>query len=388
MNGTNGVNGHGANDPIVNNYLINGHSTNGVHINGTDDSDRNLRYGMSPPRGLATPDELWDFLLAKKDARCRVPESRYNIDSYYSDTKKPGTVSTEYGYFLDESVEIGALGMSFFTMARSEVERADPQQRLMLEVAREAFEDAGVTQWRGKKIGTYIGNFGEDWLEMLGRETQPWGIHRISGAGDFVVANRLSYEYDLRGPSRGDCESALVGGVNLILAPGMSMAMQEQGVLSSDGSCKTFSSDSNGYARGEAVTAIFIKPLAHAIRDGNPIQAVVRSTSHNVDGKTPTLSQPSTDVQEALMRRAYEFGGITDFSKTAMVECHGTGTPAGDPIETRAVARVFGDKGVYVGSIKPNLGHTEAASGLVSLLKMVKALQYRTIPPNIKFTVR
>lgn len=220
MNGTNGVNGHGANDPIVNNYLINGHSTNSVHINGTDGAEENGPSGVSTtevhyngqipiaicgmacrlPGGLATPDELWDFLLAKKDARCRVPESRYNIDSYYSDTKKPGTVSTEYGYFLDESVEIGALDMSFFTMARSEVERADPQQRLMLEVAREAFEDAGVTQWRGKKIGTYIGNFGEDWLEMLGRETQPWGIHRISGAGDFVVANRLSYEYDLRGP--------------------------------------------------------------------------------------------------------------------------------------------------------------------------------------------
>jgi acyl transferase domain-containing protein len=186
--------------------------------------------------------------------------------------------------------------------------------------------------------------------------------------------------------SRGDCVSALVGGVNLILAPGMSMAMQEQGVLSSDGSCKTFSADANGYARGEAVTAVFIKPLADAIRDGNPIRAVVRATSHNADGKTPTLSQPSTDAQEALMRRAYELGGITDYAETAMVECHGTGTPTGDPIETRAVARVFGEKGVYIGSVKPNLGHTEAASGLVSLLKMVKALEHRTIPPNIKFT--
>jgi acyl transferase domain-containing protein/SAM-dependent methyltransferase len=186
--------------------------------------------------------------------------------------------------------------------------------------------------------------------------------------------------------SRGDCESALVGGVNLILAPAMSQAMQEQGVLSTDGSCKTFSADANGYARGEAVTAIFIKPLADALRDGNPVQAIVRATSHNVDGKTPTLSQPSTYVQEALMRRAYAFAGIDDFSETAMVECHGTGTATGDPIEAKAVARVFGEKGVYIGSIKPNLGHTEAASGLVSLLKMVKALQNRIIPPNIKFT--
>ncbi|KAJ9386802.1 hypothetical protein DTO063F5_3460 [Paecilomyces variotii] len=418
---TNGfTNGHSSDG--VANVPVNGVSTNGVSANinsrnGVSGTETHTN-GQIPiaicgmacrlPGGLTTPEELWDFLIAKKDGRCRVPESRYNIDSYYSNTKKPGTVSTEYGYFLDENVDLGALDMSFFTMTRTEVERADPQQRLMLEVAREAFEDAGVTNWRGKTIGTYIGNFGEDWLEMLGKESQPWGIHRISGSGDFVVANRISYEFDLQGPSmtirtacssalvalneacaainRGDCGSALVGGVNLILAPGMSMAMQEQGVLSSDGSCKTFSADANGYARGEAVTAVYIKPLADAIRDGNPIRAVVRSTSHNVDGKTPTLSQPSTQAQEALIRRAYELGGISDFGETAMVECHGTGTPTGDPIEANAVARVFGEKGVYIGSVKPNLGHTEAASGLVSLLKMVKALEHRTIPPNIKFT--
>ncbi|KAJ9252219.1 hypothetical protein DTO207G8_4834 [Paecilomyces variotii] len=418
---TNGfTNGHSSDG--VADVPVNGVSTNGVsaNINGRNGvlGTETHTKGQIPiaicgmacrlPGGLTTPEELWDFLIAKKDGRCRVPESRYNVDSYYSNTKKPGTVSTEYGYFLDENVDLGALDMSFFTMTRTEVERADPQQRLMLEVAREAFEDAGVTNWRGKTIGTYIGNFGEDWLEMLGKESQPWGIHRISGSGDFVVANRISYEFDLQGPSmtirtacssalvalneacaainRGDCGSALVGGVNLILAPGMSMAMQEQGVLSSDGSCKTFSADANGYARGEAVTAVYVKPLADAIRDGNPIRAVVRSTSHNVDGKTPTLSQPSTQAQEALIRRAYELGGITDFGETAMVECHGTGTPTGDPIEANAVARVFGDKGVYIGSVKPNLGHTEAASGLVSLLKMVKALEHRTIPPNIKFT--
>ncbi|KAH1426141.1 hypothetical protein KXW31_006867 [Aspergillus fumigatus] len=417
MDESTGTNGHGV---TMGSNTTNGATPNGVYANGTNGTLAHgvLRGAQVPiaicgmacrlPGGLTTPDELWDFLLAKKDARCRVPQSRYDIDSYYSDTKKPGTVSTEYGYFLDESVDVGALDTSFFSMTRTEVERADPQQRLMLEVAREAIEDAGVTHWRGKTIGTYIGNFGEDWLEMFGKETQPWGIHRISGSGDFVVANRLSYEFDLQGPSmtirtacssalvalneacaaisRGDCGSALVGGVNLILAPGMSMAMQEQGVLSSDGSCKTFSADANGYARGEAVTAIFIKPLADALRDGNPIRAVVRATSHNADGKTPTLSQPSTDAQEALMRRAYELGGITDYAETAMVECHGTGTPTGDPIEAAAVARVFGDKGVYIGSVKPNLGHTEAASGLVSLLKMVKALEHRVIPPNIKFT--
>ena len=186
--------------------------------------------------------------------------------------------------------------------------------------------------------------------------------------------------------SRGDCESALVGGVNLIMAPGMTTAMSEQGVLSKDGSCKTFSADANGYGRGEAITAIYVKPLSDAIRDGNPIRAVIRSTSTNVDGKTPGMSCPSTDAQEALMRRAYKVAGITDCGLTAMVECHGTGTPIGDPIEANAVARVFGESGVYIGSIKPNLGHAEGASGLVSVIKMVLALEHRIIPPNIRFT--
>lgn len=186
--------------------------------------------------------------------------------------------------------------------------------------------------------------------------------------------------------SRGDCEAAVIGGVNLILGPSMTAGLTEQGILSKDGSCKTFSADANGYARGEACAAIYVKPLSDAIRDGNPVRAVIRATSHNFDGKTPGMSQPSTDAQEALMRRAYKVAGISDFSQTAMVECHGTGTPTGDPIETKAVARVFGEKGVYIGSVKPNLGHSEGASGLVSLIKMTMALENRIIPPQIRFT--
>ena len=185
---------------------------------------------------------------------------------------------------------------------------------------------------------------------------------------------------------RGDCEAALVGGVNLVLGPGMTTAMSEQGVLSKDGSCKTFSADANGYARGEAITALYVKPLNDAIKDGNPVRAVIRATAINVDGKTPGMSMPSTITQEAMMRRAYKLAGISEFGQTAMVECHGTGTPVGDPIEANAVARVFGDSGVYIGSVKPNLGHAEGASGLVSVIKMVLALEHRTIPPNIRFT--
>ena len=162
--------------------------------------------------------------------------------------------------------------------------------------------------------------------------------------------------------------------------------MTEQHLLSKDGSCKTFSADANGYARGEAITAIYVKRLDDALREKNPIRAIIRGTAINHDGKTPGFSVPSVMAQESLMRRAYEVAGITDFSQTGFVECHGTGTAVGDPIETTAVARVFGASGVYIGSIKPNFGHTEGASGLLSVIKAVLSLENSTIPPNIKFS--
>ena len=163
------------------------------------------------------------------------------------------------------------------------------------------------------------------------------------------------------------------------------MSMTEQNVLSPDGSCKTFSAEANGYARGEAITALYIKKLDDAVKDRDPIRAVIKGTATNHDGKTPRLTVPSSDAQEALIRRAYQVAGIEDFSRTAFVECHGTGTKIGDPVEATAVGRIFGEKGVHIGSIKPNFGHTEGASGVLSVMKSVLALQNRTIPPNIKF---
>ncbi|KAH0435679.1 polyketide synthase [Colletotrichum camelliae] len=360
------------------------------------------------PGGLETPQDLWDFLMAKGDARSRVPESRYNISAYHSDSGRPGTIATQYGYFLDDDVKLGSLDAARFSLSRAELEFADPQQRRMLEVVREAFDDAGVVDFKGRTIGCYMGSYGEDWLEMQNRDHQQSGVNRVDGYSDFMLSSRISYEMDLKGPcmtvrtacsaaliclneacqaiQNGICDAAVVGGANLIMAPGMTAFMTEKGVLSPEGHCRTFSADANGYARGEAVTAVFVKPLDAAIRDGNPIRAVLRSVVSNSDGKTQGIAQPSTESQEALMRKAYRDAGITDLSKTAFVECHGTGTPVGDPIETNAVARVFGDAGVFIGSVKPNLGHSEGASGLTSLIKAVLSLENRTIPPNIKFT--
>ncbi|KKY39789.1 putative polyketide synthase [Diaporthe ampelina] len=360
------------------------------------------------PGGLESPQQFWDFLVAKGDARGRVPESRYNISAYYSRSGRPGTIGTEHGYFLGDDVQLGALDAGRFSISRAELECADPQQRRMLEVVRECLDDAGEVGFRGAQIGCYMGSYGEDWLEMQNRDPQQSGIYRLDGYGDFMLSNRISYEMDLRGPSmtirtacssalvglheaclaiqQGHCKSAVVGGANLILAPGAMASMTEKGVLSPDGSCKTFSADANGYARGEAITAIYIKPLDVAIRDGNPIRAVIRSSMSNNDGKTPGMSCPSTESQVAMMRETYREAGITDFSQTAFVECHGTGTAVGDPIEANAVAQVFGDSGVFIGSVKPNLGHSEGASGITSVIKAVLALEHRTIPPNIKFS--
>lgn len=425
MNGSSNNVQAALNGSTLSSGYTNGHSIDGQAVNGVQ------TYSQAPiaicgmalrlPAGLKTPRQLWEFLLAGGDARGEVPSSRYNVAAFHDPTGKHATVITQYGYFLDE--DIGALDTSFFSMPRMEVERTDPQQRLMLEATRECFEDAGETAWRGKRIGCYMGSLGEDWCEMFARETQNWGPYRYTGFGDFALSNRVSYEMDLQGPryvytcdvillgsdcssmttrtacsaslvalheacvaiSRDDCDSAIVGGANLIMTPGATMSMTEQNVLSKDGSCKTFSADVNGYARGEAIAALYIKRLGDALRDGNSIRAVIRGTATNHNGKTPGMTVPSAKVQEALMRRAYKVAGITDFSKTGFVECHGTGTMVGDPIEASAVGRVFGESGVYIGSIKPNFGHTEGASGLLSVIKTVLALENSIIPPNIKF---
>lgn len=398
-NGTNGVNG------------VNG---NGLYTNGHKDINAQRCFqpvaicGMACrlPGGIASPSELWSFLHNGRDARGPVPATRYNVSAYHSPDKKPGSVITQQGYYLDSTNDLAALDTSFFSMSRSEVETLDPQQRMLLEVAREALDDSGETGWKGSNIGVYVGSYGQDFYDFTFRDSQVHGIHQVLGPHDFMVSNRVSHELDLHGPSvtvrtacsasliglneacmaiaRGDCTSAIVGGSNIIMAPTLTAAESEQGLLSPDGSCNTFSANANGYARGEGVVAIYLKPLADAIRDGNPIRAVVTGSATNHNGHTSTVSLPSSQAQESLIRQAYRNAGITDIARTGYFECHGTGTRAGDPLETAAVSACFGKAGVHIGSVKANLGHTEGASGLVGVIKAVLALENRTIPPSIK----
>ncbi|KJZ77319.1 hypothetical protein HIM_03043 [Hirsutella minnesotensis 3608] len=363
--------------------------------------------GLRLPGEISTPEDLWTFLVDKQDARCRVPKDRYNVDAFYDVKPHRQQVSSQYGYFLD-NVNFKNFDASFFSMSRPEAEMLDPQQRLLLEVIWECMESAGQTNWRGTNTGCYVGVFGDDWQDLMAKDTQDLTMYRVITNGDFALSNRISYEYNLRGPSmtlrtgcsssltglheachalyNGDCTGAIVAGTNLIMSPSMTLSMSDQGVLSPTGSCKTFDAAADGYARGEAVNAVYIKLLDDAIRDGDPIRAVIRSTAINCDGKTPGIACPSAQSHEALMRRAYDVANISDMSQTPYIECHGTGTPIGDPLEALAVANAFGHGETFIGSVKPNLGHSEGASGITSLIKAVLALENRVIPPNIHFS--
>ncbi|OHE91655.1 beta-ketoacyl synthase domain-containing protein [Colletotrichum orchidophilum] len=364
-----------------------------------------IGMGMRLPGRVYNATDYWDLLVNGRSGRCRVPKSRYNVDTWYG-PGKAAHVPSEFGYFLDD-LNLAHVDPSFWSFTKQEAELMDPRQRLLLEVAYEAFENSGSTRWRGSDVGVYVGTMGEDWSQLESRDSQSLQQVRPDVYGDYIIANRASYEFDLTGPSvvvrtacsaslvalhqacqdlhSGDCSSALVGGVNLILNARDTGVMQQNGVLSPSASCKSFDADADGFARGEGVSAIYIKKISDAVRDGDPIRAVIRSTCTAGNGRTPGLTTPNPEVHERLMRRGHKLAGITDLSKTAMVECHGTGTFVGDPLEVSAVANIWGNHGIYIGSVKPNIGHGEGASGLSSVIKMVLALENSTIPPNINF---
>jgi len=244
---------------------------------------------------------------------------------------------------------------------------------------------------------------------MQAKDSEPHAFLSLTSHLDLMASNRISYEFDWTGPSMtiktgcsatmicldaackalaaGDCDAAIVGGTNMMLSPAFHCALGAQGVNSPDGRCRSFDADALGYGRAEAVSALVVKRLDDAIRDGNPIRAVIRSTVCNDDGRTPGITQPSSEAHEALIRAAYTAAGLSEdeYGQTGFFECHGTGTPVGDPIEVNAVARVFGKVGMIIGSVKSNVGHSESASGNTSIIKAILAMEHGIIPANVNF---
>ncbi|PQE13570.1 polyketide synthase protein [Rutstroemia sp. NJR-2017a BVV2] len=299
---------------------------------------------------------------------------------------------------------------SFFGIIQEEANAMDPQQRKLLECVYESFESGGITlsQLSGSNTGCYIGNFTSDYFLQMHRDIDNPKTYGHIGSGNTILSNRVSYLFNLCGPSftldtacssslyalhlatralqTGEVNAAVVGGTNLMLAIETQMSTDKIGVLSATSTCHTFDESADGYGRGEGVGAIFLKRLSDAIRDKDPIRGVVRGTAVNANGKMNGITQPSAKAQESVTRTAYEFAGLNP-NETSYFETHGTGTQAGDPTEVSAIGNVFIDGSerseLLVGSVKTNVGHGEAASALASIIKVCLAIEKRIIPATI-----
>ena len=367
--------------------------------------------GCRFPGDVHDPASFWDLLAAGRDAITDIPADRWDLDALYDeDPRRPGKTYARRGGFL---AGIDRFEPAFFGISPREALHVDPQQRLLLETAHRAMEDAGEVPeaLAGSATGVFVGLFIHDYQHIQLADRDALGAYTGTGTAMSIAANRVSYVFDLQGPSlavdtacssslvaihlacrslwQGESTAALAGGVNVILKPEMTIAMSKASMLSVDGRCKAFDSRANGYVRAEGAGMVMLKPLSAAQRDGNPIYAVIRGTAVNQDGRTPGISVPSESAQQRLVRAALADAGVAA-AQIQYMEAHGTGTPVGDPIEANALGAVLSEERAdeqpcVVGSVKTNIGHLESASGVAGLIKAALALQHRQIPQNLHF---
>ncbi len=367
--------------------------------------------GCRFPGGAADPDAFWRLIADGRDAVTEVPPDRWDADALWDpDPAAPGRIHSRWGAFLDD---IDRWDAGFFGVSPREARRVDPQQRLLMEVAWEALEDAGIPPDRlaGTDAGVWVGISGHDYGDMLmgsGRRALI-DSHTPRGAATCIAANRLSHHLDLRGPSvavdtacsssltalhlacqslaAGECGLAIVGGVNALLHPEVTMGFCRAGMLSPRGRSRPFDAGADGYVRGEGAGVVVLRPLAAARADGGRVRAVVRATGINQDGRTPGPTMPDAGAQEDLLRGTLRRAGVAA-ARVGYVEAHGTGTPVGDPVEATAIGRAVGaarDPGdpCAVGSAKGAIGHLEAAAGIAGLIRAALALERATVPGTL-----
>lgn len=368
--------------------------------------------GCRFPGDASTPPAFWELLQNGVDAVRKVPAERWDPDLFYDDDPDaPGKTYVRHGAFLNE---VDTFDPGFFDIAAREATHMDPQQRLLLEVSWEALENAGIApnSLVNSKTGVYMGLMNNDYMRFEVGEIDATNFDYYGDTGDVgLLAGRLSYVLGLQGPSvvvttacssslvathlacqalrAGDCELALAGGVNLILAPDANIVFAKLRAMAHDGRCKTFDAAADGYGRGEGCGVIVLKRLSAAQANGDPILGLIRGTAVNHNGPSGGLTVPNGVAQANLIRSALEMGAL-DPDSISYVETHGTGTRLGDPIEVRALGRVFGrkrppDNPLWIGSVKTNIGHLEAAAGVAGLIKTILALQHRQIPPHLHF---
>ncbi|KAL3482091.1 hypothetical protein BJX99DRAFT_252807 [Aspergillus californicus] len=352
---------------------------------------------------------LWDMLKGGRSGWTPGPGTRFNMKAFQEPTgTRSGTTNACGGHFIRE--DIAAFDATFFGVNPVEAQAMDPQQRLMLEIAYESFQNAGITMdslW-GSNTGVYVGQWASDYHEIATRDIEQPPLYLVTGTGPAISSNRISYVFNLRGPSftmDTGCSSSLValhqavlslrnkettqcfvGGVNLLLDPQRFSYQSRLKMFSKDGRSYPFDERANGYGRGEGATGVVLKPLSAALRDGDPIRAVIRNSVLNQDGRTPGISVPSATAQKEAIIRAYRQAKLEVYAD--YVEAHGTGTRVGDPIEASAIAAALTQRRslsrpLPMGSIKGNIGHTESAAGLAGLIKSVLMLEHGIIPPQV-----
>jgi len=362
--------------------------------------------------GAETPERLWQLLRDGSTAIREVPADRWDVDAWYdADPAVPGRAITRCAGFLDH---VDMFDAGYFGILEREAERTDPQHRLVLEVACEALDDAGLThkRLRGSRTGVFVASYHNDYAQLQYGDVANIDERTLVGTLHSVLANRLSWFLDLRGPSlsidtacssslvavhlacqslrMGETDCALAGGVSLIIVPGLMIAMSKVGFMSPDGRCKTFDAAADGFGRGEGCGMVVLKRLADAVADGDRVLAVIRGSAVNQDGHSTVLAAPSGPAQRVLLQEALESAQLSPM-RISLVEAHGTGTALGDPIEVEAIGAVVGRPApgagrCYLGSVKANVGHLEAAAGVVGLIKVVLAMRHNAVPPQPGFT--
>ncbi|MFF5859617.1 type I polyketide synthase [Streptomyces sp. NPDC012751] len=360
--------------------------------------------GCRFPGGATSPARFWDLLCDGTDTVTPVPAERWGGGGSPADSPGPPA----FGSFIEE---VDAFDARFFGIAPAEAARMDPQQRLFLEVAWEALEDAGRTRQdlRGAEVGVFVGANSSEYFHLQLAASDDVDMHTLLGGTGSAIANRLSYVLDLRGPSmvvdsacssslvavhlacrslrQRECSGAVAGGVQLLLSPTVARTYADDGLLASDGRCKTFDASADGFTRAEGVGAVVLRRLSDALADGDRIWAVIRGTAVNQDGRTNGMLAPSGPAQQEVVRRALRDAGLPP-GRITLVEAHGTGTALGDPIEVEALAESYGKDdgsgfGCALGSAKSNIGHLEPAAGIAGLIKAALSIHHRRVPRTL-----